>query len=398
LPALLNSGLGRDVDAQVAAGRELASSTIGLTPAAQVARAPFGALDGGAVTQLVRDGATILLADADTVERPVIPPTDFAPLPTAALDRPGGGDPVALVLPDPGTQAVLTSELAQTDPVLTAQQTLGELAAIWQEAPVPPPGEPRGVAVSLTDDLALPPGFWDPFARRVANAPFLDPVLAGDLVDRVPPGDPVDLAAPSTAVFSPDYAETVKQERRRVDALTSMVVGESDLSARLERALLYAEAGQYVGFGESAGRGWTDAVNAQTDAQFARTIPDASPGFTLTARAGTIPLLIPGSPGPPLDVEVELQSSQLRFPDGATQKVRITDEQQSVLFRVEATGAGQIPLRVIVRAPNGRELNDTTLAVRSTAYNRIALVITGAAALALVALWVRRLIARRRTT
>jgi hypothetical protein len=396
LPALLNGGLGRDLAKQVAAGKDLASSTIGLTPQTRVERAPFGALDGGAVAQLAREGATVLLADADTVERPLVPPKDFAPQPTAALDRPGGGDPVALVLPDPGTQALLSSELATTDPVLAAQQSLGELAAIWQESPGPI--EPRGVAVSLTDDLALPPGFWDPFARRVANAPFLAPVLAGALVDRVPPGDPVDLTAPSTATFSAGYADAVKQARRRVDALTTMLGGPTDLTARLQRALLYAEAGQYVGQDETAGRGWTEAVRAQTDAQFARTSPVASPGFTLTYRAATIPLLIPGSPGPPLDVEIELQSNQLRFPDGATQKVRITDEQQSVLFRVEATGAGQIPLQVIVRAPNGRELNERTLAVRSTAYNRIALVITGAAALALVALWVRRLIARRRTT
>jgi hypothetical protein len=394
LPAVLNSGLGRDLDRQVAAGKELAATAIDLEPQTRVARAPFGALDGGAVGQLAHEGATVLLADADTVERPLVPPQDFAPPPTAALDRPGGGDPLALVLPDPGAQAVLTSELATTDPVLAAQRTLGSLAAVWQEAPL----DPRGVAVSLTDDLALPPGFWDPIARRIANAPFLDPVSASELVDRVPPGDPVDLAAPSTAVFTDGYAEEVKQERRRVDALTSMLDGPSDLPARLERALLYAEAGQYVGPGEASGRAWTGAVHAQTDLQFARTVPDPSPGYTLTYRAATIPLLIPGSPGPPLDVEIELQSPQLRFPEGATQKVRITDEQQSVPFRVEATGAGQIPLTVIVHAPNGRELNKRTVAIRSTAYNRIALVITGAAALALVALWVRRLVARRRTT
>jgi hypothetical protein len=65
---------------------------------------------------------------------------------------------------------------------------------------------------------------------------------------------------------------------------------------------------------------------------------------------------------------------------------------------VQATGAGQGSVQVIVRAPNGRVLSESTFVVRSTAFNRVALAITVAAALALVALWLRRVIARRRTT
>jgi hypothetical protein len=267
------------------------------------------------------------------------------------------------------------------------------MAAVWQERP----SVPRGLSVSLTDDLALPATFWQPFARRVTAATFLTPVPADELVQRVPPGDPVPLVAPATTAFSAEYAGRIKQERRRVDALASMLATPDPVTGPLDRALLYAEAGQYVG-DEAHGQAWLGAVHAQTDAAFARTLPDASPGFTLTSRSATIPILLGGSPGPPLTVTVELQSAQLRFPDGATQPVRITSDRQSLQFRVEATGAGQIPLRVIVHAPNGRILNETTLVVRSTAYNRIALVITVAAALALVALWVRRLIARRRTT
>ena len=48
-----------------------------------------------------------------------------------------------------------------------------------------------------------------------------------------------------------------------------------------------------------------------------------------------------------------------------------------------------------VLAPGGRLIEARTITVRSTVYNRIALVITFAAALVLVALWVRRLVARR---
>jgi hypothetical protein len=395
LPSLLRSGLGRDLDLQIDRGRDLVGSALGVTTTSAVARAPAGQLDENAIQRLAADGATTLLADADTVERPSEPPQDFAPLPTAAFELPGGGDPMALVLPDPGTQAVLASDLARSDPVLASQQALGSLAAVWQEAPVPDTA--RGVAVSLTEDLGLPGGFWDAFARRVADAPFLDPVSAQELVSRVPPTDAFDLLAPSEASFTSDYVAAIHQERRRIDALRSVLPGDTELADELSQDLLYAEAGAYVGDPE-AGRGWTDAVEARTAAIFARAAPAPDQAFTLASVNTTIPLLLPGSEGPPMTVKIELKSSQLRFPDGSVQEATIGSEDRSVVFPVQATGAGQGSVQVIVRAPNGRVLSESTFVVRSTAFNRVALAITVAAALALVALWLRRVIARRRTT
>ena len=60
---------------------------------------------------------------------------------------------------------------------------------------------------------------------------------------------------------------------------------------------------------------------------------------------------------------------------------------------MRSTGRFTVALNVF--APGGRLIESRTIAVRSTVYNRIALLITFAAALVLVALWVRRLIARR---
>lgn len=393
LPSLLRSGLGRDLDLQIDRGRDLLASELDLTPSSAVARAPENQLDENTIQRMAADGATTLLVDADTVERPA-QLLDFTPLPTAAFDLPGGGDPVALVLPDPGTQAVLASDLVRSDPVLASQQALGSLAAAWQELPVPDAA--RGVAVSLTEDLALPGRFWEAFTRRVAVAPFLEPVSAQELVWRVPPAATADLLAPSVAFFTFDYVDAIRQERRRIDALRSLLPGDTALADELSQDLLYAESGMYVGDPE-AGRRWTDAVHARTEGIFARAAPAPGQAFTLASGNATIPLLLPGSQGPSMAVQIELQSSQLRFPDGAVREATIGSEDRFVVFRVQATGAGQIPVRVLVRAPNGRVLSQSTLVVRSTAFNRIALAITAAAALALVALWLRRLIARRRT-
>ncbi len=391
LPSLLRSRLGRDLDLQIDRGRDLVRSALGLVASSAVARAPSDQLVDTAIQRLAADGATTLLLDADAVERPA-QPRDFTPLPTAAFELPGGGDPVSLVLADPGTQAVLASDLVRSDPVLASQQALGSLASVWQELP----GTARGVAVSLTEDLGLPGPFWGAFTRRVAGAPFLEPVSAQELVSRIPPTGTSELLAPSASFFPSDYVDAIHQERRRIDALRSVLPGETQLADELTQDLLYAEAGGYVGDPE-AGRRWTDAVHARTETVFARAAP-ALQAFTLASGDTTIPLLIPGSDGPPMTVQIELQSAQLRFPDGAVQQATIGSEDRPVVFHVQATGAGQVPVRVLVRAPNGRVLSESTLVVRSTAFNRVALAITVAAALGLVALWLRRLVARRRTT
>ncbi len=394
LPAILLSGLGRDLDLQIDRGRDLVGSALGFTPSSASARAPDGQLDRNAIQRLAADGATTLIVDAGTVDRPA-QLKDFTVLPTAALDGPGGGDPIGLVLPDPGVQELLGSELPATDPVLAAQQALGLLATTWQEAPNPTSG-PRGIAVNLTADLGLPARFWEAFGRRVSTAPLLDPVTAGELVARVPPTYTAELLMPSTASFATDYVIAIRQERRRIETLASLLPSDTGVADQLTQDLLYAEAGDYVA-DPTSGRTWIDAVHTSTEAVFARTLPVPDQVFTLASGSTRIPLLMPGSPGPPLTVTIELASAQLRFPE-STRTVTIDGNDQVVTFPVQATGAGQGSVTVHVLAPNGRELSETTFVVRSTAFNRVAIAITLAAALALVVLWVRRLVARRRTT
>jgi hypothetical protein len=393
LPAMLRSGLGRDLDLQIDRGRDLVGSALGFTPSSAAARAPGGQLDRSAIQRLAADGATTLLVDAGTVDRPA-QSQDFTVLPTAALDGPGGGDPIGLVLPDPGVQDLLGSGLPRTDPVLAAQQALGLLATTWQEAPNP--GSARGIAVNLTADLGLPARFWEAFGRRVSTAPNLDPVTAEELVARVPPTYTAEVLAPSTASFAADYVVAIRQERRRIETLTSLLPGDTGVADQLAQDLLYAEAGSYVA-NPDAGRTWIDAVHTRTETVFERTLPKPDQVFTLASGSTRIPLLMPGSPGPPLTVTIELASAQLRFPE-STRTVTIDGDDQVVIFPVQATGAGQGSVTVHVLAPNGRELSETTFVVRSTAFNRVAVAITLAAALALIALWVRRLVARRRTT
>jgi hypothetical protein len=201
------------------------------------------------------------------------------------------------------------------------------------------------------------------------------------------------LEHPTTAGFSRSYTAALRTARNDIASYRSMLTTASPFPDRLDRNLLYAEAGQYVG-NEVAGRPWLVEVDTFLAGVFARTAPNTSQTFTFTARTGTIPIRM-GDPGStPLKVTVQLQSSRFSFPAGDSRSVTLSRPNQIVEFRVQATASGQGAIKVIVRAPSGSVINQGTLLVRSTAVSRIALIITGAAALVLGALWSRRLFRR----
>lgn len=404
IPSLLSNGLAPDLDRQMAAGADELSSALGDTTSVPVMRPPQGALDDPSVDALVRAGVTTLFGDVDTVTRPP-QPNDFAPLPTATLAT-GSGAEASLILPDPDTEALVSDPTLQTDPVQQAQVILGEIAAVWREAPAPAPQPDgsdtiRGIAVGLP--AGLPAGLWTPLLRRLADAPFIDPMRAQDFVAQVNPAGAIEpLRTPSLATFSRFYAGAIRDERRSTDAYRSMLGDVGTVPDQLEQDLLYAEAGVYVGQ-ERIGRTWFDQVHTVTRGVFSQILPPAPPGgpptYTFTSNVGTIPIRM-GDPGPtPLTVVVQLQSAYFTFPDGATQTVTLDRPNQVVSFRVSATAGSQdhaIRMRVRAPSPSGLFLDQQFLAVHTATVNAIALGVTLAAALGLVLLWARRLVRRRR--
>lgn len=393
LPAMLRGGLTADLDRQYEWGDELMQEVLGRQGDGTVAAAPDQALDDTALSFLARRGTTVVLAEPEAVTRPE-QTNFFAPPPTAVVSLAGGGE-MALVLPDPGAQALLEEPALRADPVRLAQAVLGELAVIWREQPVPAPPTVRGLALSIPADL--PAAAWRPLVQRLAHAPFLDGTPAAALVGSVnPPGGLAALAAPSTTTFSDGYADDVRAAGSGVDALERTVVGTSDDPARLRRLLAVAEAGAFLG-AEKPGHLWIDAVTGRTRARFHRLAPLADQVFTLTSSRGTIPIRF-GEPSEPHRVVVELQSSWFTFPAGSAKAVTLEATDQPVPFTVEATAVGRRSIRVLVRAgPAGPVIAEGDIVVGSNAANRVALLITAAAALGLVALWARRLVRRSRT-
>ncbi len=395
LPSLVSGGLAPDLERQQVLGDATVAERLGVKPFALTARPPQGQLDESSLQWLASRGTTAVLAQADTVERPP-QPNDFAPLPTAPVVM-VDGQILDLVLPDPGTQGLLDDPLLLTDPVRAGQAVLGELATIWREQPVPGPQPDgtetvRGVAVAIP--AFLPPEAWAPLVRRLSEAPFLRHTEAAAFVEQVNPAQEGATVIPSTARFPRDYVEAIRDQRRNIAAYRSMLSGPSPQPARLERDLLFAEAGQYVA-DPTAGRAWYDQVHAVTGSIFEEVLPDVAQEFLLTSSEGSIPLRM-GDPGAtPLTVQVVLRSASFEFPGGSQQTVTLEGPDEIVTFDVVAKAGGPQTIRVKTRAPSGRDLGeDQNLAVRTTAVNGVALWITIAAGGLLVLLWSRRLFRR----
>ncbi|HTG47237.1 MAG TPA: DUF6049 family protein [Actinomycetota bacterium] len=393
IPSMLDSGLAGNLPQQFAVGEATLGSVADVPFADDVVRPPAGQLSDGALSWLADHIKPIVLADADTIDRPQ-QPLDFAPPPTATVTT-SDGETVSLILPDPGVQDVLTRPDLTSDPVRAAQAVLGELAVIWKEEPVPPSPEVRGIAIGLPD--TLPSTMWAPLFERL-HAPFLVPVHAADLVAKVnPPGEAAALRSSQTGTFPLAYAASIKDLGRQVQSYGSMLPADSAVPAALQRDLLYAESATYV-TDPAAGQQWLDSVYATTQAAFASVQPRVNRTFTFTAGEGTIPLLM-GDPGPtPLRVTIELRSAQFEFPDGARQDVLLERPNQVVTFRVVAKAAGQNPIAVVVQSPSGAVIGQpVTIVVRSTAVNRIALFVTLGAAAVLALLYLRRWLRRTKT-
>jgi hypothetical protein len=352
-----------------------------------VLRPPGAALDDDTLSELSAAGIQTLVVGPSTVPPPDGDPLGFAGPPTAALD----GGALDAIVPDPAVMALLGSDVVTNDPVLGAQAMLAETATIWQEQP----GVARGLATILSEDLDVPSAFYPAFARGIDGAPWLHPQHAEEFVDAFPPAEASPLSAPPPRGFAPGYVAELRTARRRVDTLRSMLTEPSDDPDRYDTMLLTAESRQYLS-DPTTGLAFIDAVRDDVDAVFDGVTVDAPKVVTLTSSNGSkIPVTIGNDGEHPLRLEVELDGGA-RFRETPSTQIEVAaGDAELVTFPVDVRTTGRFTVSLHVLAPGGRVIAKQDITVRSTVYNRVALVITIAAALVLVALWTRRLIARR---
>jgi hypothetical protein len=398
LPAMVSSDpsltdeLAAEREAGTAVVDSLGDGTI-QRASATVARPRDGRLSDAALEWLAAAGATIVLGNADTVDRS--PYQDiFAPAPTVPTTS-----GVTMVLPDPATQALLDRPDLFTDPVQGAQIVLGELALIWKQAPFPTEPTRRGIA--LAPPPTLPPNVWSPLLSRVSDAPFLTPVTATKLVNKIDvdnfhPNGEAPLTSPDTSEFDPAYATQIAGLDNSIEALGSMLPADDQTPTDLRRRLFTATSPVYQ-LDPASGQPWLDSISSTTGHAFAAATPAGSDSFTFTSSEGTIPIQF-GDPGPtPLSITVELRSSSITFPRDNPQSLTLERPSQVIQFDAIAQGSGESTITVLVRAPDGQPISTSSITVRSTAVNRIALLVTAGAGLGLVVLYARRWFKRRKS-
>ncbi len=386
VPSLLAGGLARDLDVQLDRGRELVRSLLAIEPDPTVLRPPGGAIDEGALEDLAARGVGALLLDPGAAEQPP-QPLGFAPPPTVRI---GPHGELTALLPDPSVAALLASASVTEDPVLAVHAVLGELAAIWQEQP----GLARGVALLWPETFAPPGRFSEVFVAGIADAPWLAPVGVHDLLTTFPPSETTPLVAPTPRTFPPAYVADLKQARRRVEVARSMLVDPSEEPDRLEDLLLLAESGAFLG-DPLAGAAFIRAAGEPAAAVLGAVRIGRGQVVTLASQSGaTLPIRVANAADQPLRVTVFLPDTYL-VRALRREVVLEPDAEQTLTFQADLKTTGRFRVTVQVLAPAGRVIDETEVIVRSTAYNRIALLITLAAAVVLVLVWARRFLPRR---
>ena len=389
VPGLVAAGLQDDLGRQISVGRDVVSRVLGVQPNPSLFR-PLGSfLDQASLVRLSRLGYDLFLLDPNMVERPP-QNKEFAQPAAAALQvGPEPGDTVTALVPDPGMDGLLSSDLPTLDPRLAAQAVLGELAQIWLEEP----GVRRSVAVAFTRSR-LPGALFVPLLHDVAAAPWLSEEPLTRMADRFrPPGEPATLVPRIGPGYPSWFVALLDGARHDLGTYRSMLAGTSPLPRELESTLLTAESAQFAS-PDTSGAGFVASVKARLQGEFKKVGLQTAPLFTLPSRGGNIPVVVTSQTGYPIRVDVKLLSNHLSV-SSDVHRVEVAGHSKPLLFHVQAKTTGRFPVQVMILTPSGVTLDTGQLVVRSTAYNLVALLVTIGAAVFLLAWWARRFLPRK---
>lgn len=110
-----------------------------------------------------------------------------------------------------------------------------------------------------------------------------------------------------------------------------------------------------------------------------------------------MPVFVTNEAEEAVHVSVALESQYLVRSPLSEDVVLAPGDAQTLTFELDLKTTGRFPVRIVIAAPSGRPIGQSSVIVRSTAYSRIALIITIAAGLVLVLVWARRSLPRRTT-
>ncbi len=308
--------------------------------------------------------------------------------------RSPSGRPLLATVGDPVIGQLLAEP--EHDGRAGAQRVLAETAMLYFESP-----DSDGRSLSLH-----PPQDWDPdpelangLLEGLDEAPWLElvsPSQQASLGERSPV--PLELVPPQEERLSIEQADRLASARTDLEAAAGArptgdeVEEDEDAAPRrspreLEDALFRSTSTWLIE--DSAAEALVRDVQSEVERSFGDVEVASGSQVTLTSDTGQIPVTVRRTRGGPITVRVEVASQgRLEWEERYSEDIVLADEEaHTVSFETRALGTGTFPVTVVVTDPSGtRELERTTLSVRSTTVSGPALSATGVLVLALLLL------------
>jgi hypothetical protein len=390
LPALVRVGGGSRAQEAVRVGRDRIENGLGTPPDESLAWPVDGAIDGAVLRTIEQTGGDVVVLDARHLPGP-----ETAVTLNATVDLGGGPDPQRALVGDAALSAALADPRAASDPAEWAQRILAETAVAWLERPNS--SDPRGILLAPPQAWRPTRGFFRSLARGLGSAPWLRLQPAATLAADVPQG-PAEgerrlatvTAADLAAGLPTSYLNRVGQTRSELDSFRRAVGNDIQPTegGNYDRDLLIAESSDWRPAADRArGRGFIAAVRNGIRAVYRRIQVGTTP-VTLTSRRGTIPVTIANDSEERVTVVLRLTSPKVDLPATSDPFVLEPGRRTTQLLPVGTRTTGTFPIQVDVLTPDGEvTIASGEIRLTSTAFNRVALALTGGAAGVLLLWW-----------
>ena len=395
------------LSAQLTAGETVLEEVLGAVPGRAWIWPPGGRLDEPTLEHLHSSdaGASLFFSD-ESLEPPIegIDPAcraDFAGITYTC--------PVAVTTASGRSRGfVLDAELQERfaalkplpgDPVLF-QRLVAEIAMIWAELPGT---ADRVIALAAPPLWHPPPRIATRFIRALANAPWVRAVapraglhLGIGAIEREP------VTEAEVAPTQPDIAY-IEEVADAIDIVESFgrLEPPPGLIQRLRRDVLVAQSRMWWGDALTLQRGAAFAEDARREAltEMGKISIGGREDITLTSSTGPVPLVLENNTDYDVTLEIHIESSD-RDLELSDRVISDTFEPGATPLPVEASAraSGIYPVRVRVATSDGYEVYLTSVRIRSTEFNEIALGITVGALAFLVMFYVFRSGRRRKAS
>lgn len=310
-------------------------------------------------------------------------------LPAEAISRRAGIlAPVDLPAGDGAVRAVATSEAyalgsdAPDDPVLAAHRLLGRLAA----AGAAPDGEAPGIVVTIDPGAADDASLQILFDALQFGTPFFAAATLDDVMNGTGPVRQASATSPRPADLG-RFPAALEGARADLTSYEAMVAGRNELVRPYELALAVSGS-RDLALSERT-RDASSVAEALREPFTAISVP-VRDKVTLGTRDATFPLPVESDLAYPVQVVIELSSSdRLDFPNNRIEAT-LHEGRQVVPIRVRTRAPGSTPVTITVRSPDdGVTLASARYTIRSSAVSGVGIVLTVGAAAFLAAWWGR---------